>query len=78
MSVDLKHLIRLVKRSRLLSYDERKSWFQKMERMNEEQLAKLQEVLEYAETINWEEELPKFAASVQRAERVVHSRLAFS
>jgi len=70
MDIDLKHLIQLVKKSKLLTDAERKSWLRKMEKMNEEQLKKLQGVLEHAETINWDEAIVEYEEAVERAEQV--------
>lgn len=71
MSVDLKHLIKLVKSSNLFSEEERKEWLQTMENMTDDQLEKLQDILKRGEDIDWEKEIPKYEAALKEAEAVV-------
>ncbi len=73
MPADLKCLIGLVKKSKLLTAKERKSWLKKMEKMSEEQLGRLKDILEKAEKLDWEKELPKYEAAVGKAEAIVHA-----
>lgn len=71
MPSDLTRLIGLVKTSKLFTDDQRKAWLQKMETMNEEQLLKLEGILQKAEQINWAEELPKYEAALQKADSAI-------
>ncbi|MFH1670187.1 MAG: hypothetical protein ABIA92_01225 [Patescibacteria group bacterium] len=69
--MDILKLINRVKASRLLSKKEQKYWLKKMESMNEKDLEELNSILEYAEKIDWEVEIPKYASAVSDAEKLV-------
>jgi len=76
MSVDLTHLIGLVKTSKLLTDDQRKEWLQKMETMTEQQLIRLQDILGRGERIDWATELPKYEAALQQTEAVIQQSIS--
>ncbi|MBU0457895.1 hypothetical protein KKF03_00415 [Patescibacteria group bacterium] len=81
MPVNVKNLIEKVKKSRLLSDQEREDWLKKMETMKEADLVELESIMDYAEKIDWETEIPKYASAVSKAEEIVSttaSQLKFS
>jgi len=70
MNIDIKNLIQLVKKSKLLSGEERSDWLAKLETMKEKDLKELQDILEYAENIDWDKAVAEYEAAVEKAERV--------
>lgn len=71
MPVDLKHLIILVKNSKILTNEDREYWMEKMETMSEKDLEELEEILTGAQKMDLEKEAKLYVDAVDKATELV-------
>ena len=71
MPVDLKHLIELVKSSKILTTEDQKYWMRKMETMKERDLEELEEILTAAGNVDIDKETKQYVEAVDKATELV-------
>ncbi len=73
MHVDIAVLQRLIKDSLVLAPEKKKAWLRRLERMTEEQLQKLENLLRAAQGVDWDAELHRCRDALLRGQTLCDS-----